>query len=117
MLSSEAMRKFLELAATNFDHVIVDTPPVLPVSDTLVFAQQADGVVLCVRAGVTPRDQVLRARDRILRSGVSILGVIINGLEPEAGGYRAPYSGYGYPAAGAREVADEAGESRAAQTI
>ena len=51
LLSSDAMRKFLELAATNFDHVVVDTPPVLLVSDTLVFAQQVDGVLLCVRGG------------------------------------------------------------------
>jgi succinoglycan biosynthesis transport protein ExoP len=92
LLSSDAMRKFLELAGTNFDHVIVDTPPVLLVSDTLVFAQQTDGAVLCVRGGETPREQVARAQERILRSGVSILGVLINALEPEPGHYYRPYA-------------------------
>ena len=92
LLSSDAMKKFLELAGTNFDHVILDTPPVLLVSDTLVFAQQTDGVVLCVRGGETPREQVVRAQERILRSGVSILGVLINALEPEPGHYYRPYA-------------------------
>lgn len=92
LLSSDAMNKFLELAYTNFDHVILDTPPVLLVSDTLVFAQQTDGAVLCVRGGETPREQVARAQERILRSGVSILGVLINALEPEPGHYYRPYA-------------------------
>ena len=92
LLSSDAMRKFLELAGTNFDHVVVDTPPVLLVSDTLVFAQQTDGAVLCVRGGETAREQVARAQERILRSGVSILGVLINALEPEPGHYYRPYA-------------------------
>lgn len=94
LLSSDAMTKFLELAATNFDHVVVDTPPVLLLSDTLVFAQQTDGVALCVRGGVTPREQVIRARDRIIRAGIPILGVVINALVREPGGYY--YKPYGY---------------------
>ncbi len=97
LLASDAMRKFLELAAVNFDHVIVDSPPVLPVSDTLVFANQTDGVVLCVRAGSTAREHVIRARDRILRSGVPIIGVLINALEPEHAAYERYEYGYGYP--------------------
>ena len=115
LLSSDAMRKFLELAATNFDHVVVDTPPVLLVSDTLVFAQQIDGVLLCVRGGVTPRDQAIRARDRIQRAGALVLGVLINALEPEPGGYYdKPYS-YEYGSERPRE-GEEAPEPRAVQT-
>jgi capsular exopolysaccharide synthesis family protein len=95
LLSSEAMQKFMELASTNFDHVIVDTPPVLLVSDMLVFAAQADGVVLCVRGGVTPREEAMLARDRILRAGIPVLGVLINALEPDSGSYYHSYR-YGY---------------------
>lgn len=81
LLSSDDMRRFLELASANFDHVIVDTPPVLATSDVLVFGQYTDGVVLCVRAGQTPRDQVRRVRDKLLRGGVPILGVLLSGLD------------------------------------
>ena len=113
LLSSDAMRKFMELAVTNFDYVIVDSPPVLLVSDTLVFAQQTDGVLLCVRGGVTPREEAIRARDRILRTGASVLGVLINGLVPEPGGYY--YRPYSYAYGNERREADGASEPRAAQ--
>ena len=89
LLSSEGMSKFLELAQMNFDYVIVDTPPMFPVSDVLVFAQQTDGVVLCVHAGKTPADQVIRARDRIQRSRALPLGVLLNNLDLSSSAY--PY--------------------------
>ncbi len=91
LLSSEGMTKFLELAKMNFDYVIVDTPPVFPVSDVLVFARQTDGVVLCVHAGKTPREEVIRARDRIRRSRALALGVVLNNLDLSKAGY--PYAG------------------------
>jgi capsular exopolysaccharide synthesis family protein len=101
LLSSEAMSRFLSLAQLNFDYVILDAPPVVPVADALVLGNQTDGVVLCVKGGETPRDQVARVRDKLLRSNVRILGVVINDLEEEKGGYADPY-GYedGYPSRG-----------------
>jgi len=95
LLSSENMRRFLELAASNFDHVVIDTPPVLATSDVLVFGQHTDGVVLCVRAGVTPRDQVREVRDKLLRGGVSILGVLLNGRRLDPSYYEYRYLNYG----------------------
>jgi Mrp family chromosome partitioning ATPase len=101
------MQKFLELGTVNFDHIIIDSPPVLPVSDTLVFAHQTDGIVLCVRGGSTAREHVIRARDRILRSGVPIIGVLINALEPEHAVYDQYEYGYGYPSEGRPELEAE----------
>ena len=95
LLSSEDMRQFLELAAANFDHVVIDTPPVLATSDVLVFGQHTDGVVLCVRAGVTPRDQVRRVRDKLLRGGIPILGVLLNGRKLDSDYYEYRYLNYG----------------------
>src|SRR4029077_7723430 len=95
LLSSDAMRQFLDLAASNFDHVVIDTPPVLATYDVLVFGQYTDGVVLCVRAGQTPRDQVREVRDKLLRGGVSILGVVLNGRNLESGYYESLYLNYG----------------------
>ena len=107
LLASDAMQKFLELGTVNFDHVIIDSPPVLPVSDTLVFAHQTDGIVLCVRGGATAREHVQRARDRILRSGVPIIGVLINALEPERAVYDHYEYGYGYPSEGRPQLEEE----------
>jgi capsular exopolysaccharide synthesis family protein len=87
LLSSEAMSSFLEYSRTNFDYVILDAPPVAAIADALVVGYQTDGIVLCVRGGVTPRDQVARVRDRVVRSNVRILGVLISNLDETAGAY------------------------------
>lgn len=92
LLASDAMTKFLELAALNFDYVIIDAPPVAPVADALVIGNQIDGAVLCVRGAKTPRDQVARVRDKLLWANVRILGVLISNLPEGSGdGYEAAY--------------------------
>ncbi|MGH9315716.1 MAG: GumC family protein [Thermoanaerobaculia bacterium] len=83
LLSSEAMSMLLIWARRAYDHVILDTPPILPVADAMVLAHQTDGAVLCVRSGATPCEQVARTRDRMLRGGIRILGVLINGVEED----------------------------------
>jgi len=92
LLSSDAMSKFLELARLNFDFVILDAPPVAPVADALLVGNQVDGAVLCVKGGVTPREQVARVRDRLLWSNVRILGVLISNLPGDETGYGSGYT-------------------------
>ena len=95
LLASATMAKLMQFAATNFDYVIIDTPPVGPVADALVIGSQCDGVVLVVKGGGTPRDQVARTRNKLQRANVSILGVLINNLAEDAYGYGKYYSYYG----------------------
>ncbi len=94
LLSSEAMARFLELAREKFDHIIIDTPPVSPISDALILGALTDGVVLCVKAGETPRELVARVRDTLRRSNVRILGVLLNNLQADASGYDKYYYYY-----------------------
>ena len=70
-----------------------------PQSIAVVLGHQADGVVLCVHGGKTPRDRVSHVRDRLLRSNVRLLGVLLNNLEQlvtEYGEYYGTYAS-GYP--------------------
>lgn len=94
LLASDAMSNFLKEVAEHFDYIVLDTPPVGPVADALIIGNQCDGVVLIVKGGDTPRDQVARTRDRLQRSNVRILGVLINQLE-EDHGFGKYYSYYG----------------------
>jgi succinoglycan biosynthesis transport protein ExoP len=98
LLASEAMEKLLKLALANFDCVIMDSPPVLLVADALVLGAQADGVMLIVRAGKTPREQVAKARDKLQRAQVRILGVLLNRLKErdDRYGHRYYYDGERY---------------------
>jgi capsular exopolysaccharide synthesis family protein len=112
LLSSPAMAKFLEEAASNFDYIVIDTPPVGPVADAILLGYQADGVVLCARGGITPRDVVAKTRDRLIQAHVRVLGVLINNLDEESGGYGRYYSYYGY-GRGKSAYGDEVTPSRA----
>jgi len=94
LLASEAMTAFLEYASKQFDFVVIDSPPVSAVADAIVMGNQVDGVVLGVEGGRTPREIVSRVRDKLVRSNVRILGVLINNLAESSFDYGYYYHYY-----------------------
>jgi succinoglycan biosynthesis transport protein ExoP len=98
MLSSGAMEAILRRCAEIYDYVVIDSPPILSVTDGVILARQADAVVLVVRHGKSSKHVVRRARDILLRSGAGITGIVLNAVDlnsPEYYGYYG-YSGYSY---------------------
>ncbi len=91
-LTSDRMQRVIEEAASRFDWVIIDTPPVGLLPDAKLLAAMAQGTLLVVRAGRTPYSLVRRAVDAIGRD--RILGVVLNQAEDDAG--TAGYSYYSY---------------------
>ena len=87
LVASEIIRSALASWRKSFNFVILDTPPALLASDAVILAQDADGVVLVVKGDETPRELVRRARDRLVRAGAQVLGVVLNNVGPEWGGY------------------------------
>ncbi|GKX67447.1 CpsD/CapB family tyrosine-protein kinase [Inconstantimicrobium mannanitabidum] len=81
MLGSKAMEKLLEEIKDHYDIVILDTSPVLAVTDAQVLSRKADGTILVVRAEATKKDAVLRAKGLLDMVGAKILGTVINGVE------------------------------------
>jgi Mrp family chromosome partitioning ATPase len=61
--------------------VILDSPPVLPVTDAVVLGREADGVVLVVKGHDTPREAIRRARDTLLHANVHLLGALVNNVD------------------------------------
>jgi capsular exopolysaccharide synthesis family protein len=92
LLGSSAMRRVMETLRTRFDRIIVDTPPVAPLADVRILAPMTDGVVIVVRAGVTPRPAIERALAGFDRS--RLLGVVLNAADPD-GPDGAGYGHYG----------------------
>ncbi len=76
LLGSAEMRRLVDTLRTQFDRVIFDTPPAVPLADVGVLAPLADGVLLVVRAGQTPRPAIDRAVEDI--SPERILGLVLN---------------------------------------
>jgi capsular exopolysaccharide synthesis family protein len=98
MLSSDAMETILKRCGDLYDYIVIDSPPILSVTDGVILARQADAVVLVVRHGKSSKHVVRRARDLLLRSGAAITGIVLNAVDlnsPEYYGYYG-YSGYSY---------------------
>jgi len=98
MLSSAAMDAILKRCGELYNYIVIDSPPILSVTDGVILARQADAVVLVVRHGKSSKHVVRRARDLLLRSGAAITGIVLNAVDlnsPEYYGYYG-YSGYSY---------------------
>ncbi|OGC89758.1 MAG: hypothetical protein A2W25_02625 [candidate division Zixibacteria bacterium RBG_16_53_22] len=80
-----------------FDYVIIDSPPIIPISDPLLLAEHVDGVLLVVRGGTTQREVVQRAANLLTNSKINVLGVILNDFEEVLPYYyKEKYYGYHY---------------------
>ena len=102
LVESEGLRRALEEWRSSFTFVVIDTAPVLLVSDAVVLAQHADGVVIVVKGDETPRDLVRRTRDRLARTGAQVLGVVLNNVGATWGG--AYYGDYTYVSGSSQEA-------------
>jgi len=86
-LGSAAMSDLLDQARERYDLIILDTSPAMVSSDGMSLAQRADAVALVVRALRAKRGMVSRVVSELEESGGEVLGVIVNGVRPSAGGY------------------------------
>ncbi|MCP3420929.1 polysaccharide biosynthesis tyrosine autokinase [Nocardioides pinisoli] len=93
LLQSQAMEAMLEDLRSRYDVVVLDAPPLLPVTDAALLATRADGAVVVVSHGRTTRDQLSTAIERLGSVGATTLGLVVNQTpaKKSASGY-----GYGY---------------------
>jgi capsular exopolysaccharide synthesis family protein len=96
LLGSDRMKHLIHELRAKFAFVIFDSPPVMAVTDSIVLAANADGVVLCVHGGQTPRDIVQRAAERLRQSNIPVLGALLNNLDLQQYGYSFKKSYYDY---------------------
>lgn len=93
ILSSQAFSSFLTGVRQEFDYVLVDAPPVGPVSDPVVLATQSDGVLLILDAQNTSKGSVQRAMRSLRAVGANVLGTVMNNVKGSRDGY---YNSYIY---------------------
>jgi non-specific protein-tyrosine kinase len=96
LLGSNKMREILETVGESSDLVIVDSPPVLSVTDAVVLAPTMDGVVLVVRPGVTHMSALKYAVEQLRYVGANLLGVVINRVNDRSARYGYYYKSYYY---------------------
>jgi capsular exopolysaccharide synthesis family protein len=78
MLGSQHMHTLLDQLRDEYDVIIVDAPPVLPVADALAIAPACDGAILVVRYGRTQRDQLTQTAAALRKAEVDVLGTVLN---------------------------------------
>ena len=97
MLASPRMRDLIHSLEPEFDHIIIDTPPVLSVTDAALLSALADSTLLVIRAGMTNRAALRRAHDVLAHVDARIMGVILNAAdftEPDLYYYGSKYGNY-----------------------
>ena len=93
LLGSAAMRRTLETLRVRFDRILIDLPPVAPLADVHVISPLADGLLMVVRAGITPKPAIERALSGL--DMAKVLGLVLNAAGEQTGdGYGD--DGYGY---------------------
>ena len=93
LLTSRRFEELLDQLRDQFEMVILDTPPVLVVTDPLNVAARVDGVLMVLRLSKTARDGSRRTLDALQEVGARVLGVVVNGVDGAGSGYGG--SGYG----------------------
>lgn len=95
LLGSRRTARILDLLAAQADAVIIDTPPILPVADTLVIGRIVAGAVLVVESRGTPIGAIEQAKSALIRSQTRLLGLVLNKFQPGDATMPTNY-GYGY---------------------
>jgi len=118
LLSSHKLADAVAELRTKFKFVVIDSPPVMAATDAVILSVQADGVLLVVRCGETPKEAFTRTRDLLISVKCRLLGVVLNAVDSSAPDYYYsyryyPYS-YGY---GPQEAADPAHSKEEASPV
>ncbi len=94
LVGNGTLRPTFEEFRERYGYIVVDSPPLLAVSEALVLAQHADASLICAMRDTSRIDQVRRAYDRLLAASGGPVGVVLNGVPTDH--YYRRYGGYGY---------------------
>lgn len=87
LISSEKMRDMLDALTQRYDHIVIDSPPLINVTDPVILSTMVDGVIMVVHAGKSTRDVVRRASQELIGVGAKVFGVVLNNVDLQREGY------------------------------
>lgn len=95
LLSGERMDKFLDVLLTEFDHIIIDAPPVMGLADAPLIASRVEGTLFVIESARTHREMARVSLERLRAAHAVLLGVVLTKFDARRGSYGYGYS-YGY---------------------
>jgi len=96
LLGSKLFKTTIQFLGEKFDHIVLDSPPVLGFADAIILSTAADAILLVVAGGKTPRETLQRAKDALSQVNAKILGVVINQVDIGRNDYGYYYYRYHY---------------------
>jgi polysaccharide biosynthesis transport protein len=96
LLSSHRFAEAIAELRTKFKFIVIDTPPVMAATDAVILSVKADGVLMVVRSGETPKEAFTRTRDLLMSVKCRLLGVVLNAVDSSAPDYYYSYRYYPY---------------------
>ena len=81
LIRHQRLGVLLSIFRRKFANIVIDSPPVIPVSDTVIMGPEVDATILVVMAGKTPKEVVMRAKDILTSTKVNLVGVVANDLK------------------------------------
>jgi polysaccharide biosynthesis transport protein len=96
LLSSHKLADALRELRKQYKFIVIDSPPIMAATDAVILSVQADGVLLVVRSGETPKEAFTRARDLLTSVKCNLLGVVLNAVDSNAPDYYYSYRYYPY---------------------
>lgn len=87
LVSSERMKEMLRVLSQLYDHIIVDSPPLINVTDPIILSTIVDGTILVVQASRSTRDMLRRSRQELAGVGAKVFGVVLNNVDIKRDGY------------------------------
>ena len=94
LLAGEGMRRLLEALRPQYEFILIDSPPVLAVTDAAMLSRVADGLIYLVRAHRTTHEAASVGIKRLQDVGATIIGAVLNGVDRTSGYYGYPYYQY-----------------------
>jgi capsular exopolysaccharide synthesis family protein len=88
LLGTGDFARLIEELKGRYRYIVLDTPPILPASESLMISRQADATVVCARRDFSRLDQVQEAYTRLRASGARLAGTVLNGISPGSYAYR-----------------------------
>jgi capsular exopolysaccharide synthesis family protein len=110
VISSDRMRELLGTLSESYDHILIDSPPLLCATDSVILSTLVDGVILVVRGGKSRRDSVYQARLLLSNVGAKVVGIVLNDIDfrnvpsHEVGYYPYAKEGEGREVEGASDI-------------
>lgn len=96
LLASKKMQSFVESLREKYDYIIIDTPPIIAVTDAQLIASYVDGCILVIASAQAEREAAIKSKELLEKVKAKVLGVVLNKLELQEKGYYGYYYHYYY---------------------